>query len=99
MDAYEKKLVKQIEISSAREEGVHNEAYIKLLEIITHKGKAPTARVELDFKTATGRERKEVEVDMDADFEEITGLEIYSEIEIIEINSDLGLNISVGDSE
>ena len=99
VDAYEQKLVKQIEISSAREEGVHNEAYIKLLEIIPHKGKTPTARVELDFKTATGIERKEVEVDVNANFEEITGLEAYSEIEIMQISSDLGLNITVGDSE
>jgi len=36
---------------------------------------------------------------MDTDFEEITGLEIYSEIEILEINSDIGLNITVGDNE
>jgi len=99
VDAYEQKLVKQIEISSAQEEGVHNEAYIKLLEIKMHKGKLPTARVELDFKTASGIKRKEVEVDMDTDFEEITGLEIYSEIEILEINSDIGLNITVGDNE
>ena len=99
VDAYEQKLVKQIEISSVQEEGVHNDAYIKLLEIISHKGKVPTARVELDFKTASGRERKEVEVDMNTDFEEITGLEIYSEIEILAISSDTGLNITVGDSE
>ena len=99
VDAYEQKLVKQIEIYSVQEEGVHNDAYIKLLEIISHKGKGPTARVELDFKTASGIERKEVEVDMNADFEEITGLEIYSEIEILAISSDTGLNITVGDSE
>ena len=30
VDAYEKKLVKQIEISSAKEEGIHNNAYVKL---------------------------------------------------------------------
>jgi hypothetical protein len=84
---------------NAREEGVLNDAYIKLLEIIPHKGKVPTARVELDFKTAPGIERKEVEVDMHADFEEITGLETYSEIEILAISSASGLNITVGDSE
>ena len=99
VDAYELELVKQIEISSAQEEGVHNEAYIKLLGINMDKVKGPTAQVELDCKTADGIKRKEVEVDLDSDLEEITGLNIYSGIGIKEINSDIGLNIIVGGSE
>ena len=97
VDAYEKKLVKQIEISSAKEEGIHNNAYVKLLKIDT-SGSLPKARVELDFQTANGIERKEKTIEYDTDFEELTGLEIYSAVEVEEITTDQ-LNITTDEGE
>ena len=97
VDAYEKKLVKQIEISSAKEEGIHNNAYIKLLKIDT-SGSLPKARVELDFQTANGIEKKEKTIEYDTDFEELTGLEIYSAVEVEEITTDQ-LNITTDEGE
>ena len=51
VDAYEQKLVKQIEVASLEVEGGHNKAYIKLLSTSNKKGTF-TAKVELDIQTA-----------------------------------------------
>jgi type III restriction enzyme len=48
VDAYEKKLVKQIEVGSVEAEGSHNAVYIRLVKINLGKG-APTCDLELDI--------------------------------------------------
>ena len=47
VDAYERKLVKQIEVASATIEGAFNKAYVRLISVANSRG-AITARVELD---------------------------------------------------
>ena len=48
VDAYEQKLVKQIEVGSVQTEGANNQTYIKLIEIKLNKGSSPVARIEID---------------------------------------------------
>jgi len=47
VDAYERRLVKQIEVAGLDVEGGHNRAYLKLLSVDNKRG-APTASLELD---------------------------------------------------
>jgi type III restriction enzyme len=52
VDAYERKLVKQIEVASLEVEGGHNKAYIKLLSTSNQRGRF-SADVELDVQHGT----------------------------------------------
>ena len=61
VDAYEKKLVKQIEVGSVQTEGVNNQVYIRLIEIKISKG-YPVAKVELDIFKNGGISRKIITV-------------------------------------
>jgi len=49
VDAYERKLVKQIEVAGIEVKDEHNKAYIKLLKV-DNKKKGITAQIELDVK-------------------------------------------------
>ena len=56
VDAYERKLVKQIEVAAAAVEGGHNKPYVRLLAVSSKRGTI-TAKVELDVETVTGVQR------------------------------------------
>jgi type III restriction enzyme len=71
VDAYEKKLVKQIEVGSVQTEGVNNQAYIRLIEVKVSKG-YPVAKVELDVFSKGSISRKTVTVKQNEDLEELT---------------------------
>jgi type III restriction enzyme len=71
VDAYEKKLVKQIEVGSVQTEGVNNKAYIRLVEIKVSKG-FPVAKLELDIFSKGSISRKIVTVKQNEDLEELT---------------------------
>ncbi|WP_366182965.1 DEAD/DEAH box helicase family protein [Flavobacterium ovatum] len=71
VDAYEKKLVKQIEVGSVQTEGINNNAYIRLVEVKISKG-FPTAKVELDIFKNGSISRKSVQVRQNDDLEQIT---------------------------
>jgi type III restriction enzyme len=76
VDAYEKKLVKQIEVGSVQTEGINNNAYIRFLEIKISKG-FPEAKLELDiFKDGTIK-RRAIWVKQNNFLEEITGRAEY----------------------
>src|SRR5271157_145340 len=61
VDAYERKLVKQIEVASMEVEGGHNKAYVRFIS--ARNGKGPiTARVEVDVLEGKQVRRKEVVV-------------------------------------
>jgi type III restriction enzyme len=53
VDAYERKLVKQIEVSSIQVKDGHNKPYIKLLSV-NNKKSPITARIELDVRQRQG---------------------------------------------
>ena len=84
VDAYERKLVKQIEVASAAVEGGFNKPYVKLLSVSNKRG-VISAKVELDVQTAHSVARKEMTV-LDGDnLEMTTGREIYHDCRIGEI--------------
>ena len=72
VDAYERKLVKQIEVASLEVEGGHNKGYVKLLSASNKRGTF-SARVELDVQRGTGVSRETVTVNPGADLQQITG--------------------------
>ena len=76
IDAYEQKLVKQIEVASIQVKDDHNKAYIKLLAVDNKNGYR--ARVEVDVRQGSGTKRKAVWVKQGTDlFEDITRRSIY----------------------
>ncbi len=86
VDAYDQKLVKQIEVASATVEGGHNKPYVRLRSVNNSKGTV-TAKVELDKQTASGVRRGDVLVQEDDDLEETTGRAIYAGCRIGEIRA------------
>ncbi len=61
IDAYEQKLVKQIEVASLNVQDGHNKAYIKLLGVDNRKSPI-TAQIELDVNQAGGVKRMKKKV-------------------------------------
>ncbi len=84
VDAYERKLVKQIEVASAGVEGGHNKPYVKLLAVSNKRG-VITARVELDMQAASSVRRQEKTVQDGDDLEQTTGRAIYANCRVGEI--------------
>ncbi len=85
VDAYERKLVKQIEVASLEVEGGHNKAYLRFLSASNARG-AVTARVEIDELEGKQVRRREVPAVQDGDdLEELTGRALYRDCRIGEI--------------
>ena len=77
VDAYERKLVKQIEVASATVEGGHNRAYVRFIAPVSRGKSVIGAKVELDMATAHGVARQIVTVAPLDKLEEVTKREIY----------------------
>lgn len=84
VDAYERRLVKQIEVASATVEDAHNKPYVRLVSVSNKRGSI-SAKVELDVETATGAQRREVAVYDGDDLEQTTRRAIYRDCRIGEI--------------
>ena len=84
VDAYERKLVKQIEVASLEVEGGHNKAYLRFLSASNKRG-AITAKVEIDVQEGGKVRRKEVTVQDSDDLEDETGRAVYKDCRIGEI--------------
>ena len=78
VDAYERKLVKQIEVASLEVEGAHNKCYVKLLSTSNKKG-AFSAKVELDMQRGTSVSRETVTVQPGDDLQQITRRAVYAD--------------------
>ncbi len=89
VDAYERKLVKQIEVASATIEDAHNKPYVRLISVANRRG-AISAKVELDVETATGVQRREVTVQDGDDLEQTTKRPVYRDCRIGEIQTKKG---------
>ena len=89
VDAYERKLVKQIEVASATIEAAHNKPFVRLLSTSNKRGTI-SARVELDVATASGVKRQEVTVQDGDDLEQTGKRPIYADFRIGEINTAKG---------
>ncbi|MEP2237014.1 MAG: DEAD/DEAH box helicase family protein, partial [Maribacter sp.] len=72
VDAYDKKLVKQIEVGSIQTEGMNNQAYINLLQVRS-RGGTIDARVEVDALQGGKIKRVRKWVKQNQDLEELTG--------------------------
>ncbi len=85
VDAYERKLVKQIEVASATVEDAHNKPYVRLLSTANRRGTI-TARLELDVESA-GRVRRQEKNVMDGDdLEQTTSRAVYRDCRIGDIS-------------
>ena len=89
IDAYERKLVKQIEVASATIEAAHNKPYVHLLATSNRRGTI-SAKVELDVEEIGGVRRRQKTVQDGDDLEQTTGRAVYRDCRIGEIRVDRG---------
>jgi len=89
VDAYERKLVKQIEVASATVEDAHNRPFVRLVSVANKRGTI-SARVELDVATASGVKRQELAVSDGDDLEQVAKRPIYADFRVGEINTAKG---------
>ncbi len=89
VDAYEHKLVKQIEVAAATIENAHNKAFVRLVSVSNKRG-VISAKVELDIKTATGVKRRVMAVSDGDDLQQTTKRDLYADFRIGEINTAKG---------
>lgn len=81
VDAYERKLVKQIEVASLKIEGGHNKSYVKLLSTHNRRGYI-TAKIEIDIAQGENVRRTVMTVEDGDDLEQETGRAIYKNCRI-----------------
>lgn len=101
VDAYERKLVKQIEVASATVEDAFNRPYVRLEAVRNIRGEI-SARVEINVQGATGLRRESKVVDHGDDLEQITRSALYAnftigEISVREGNEFMGLRFPGGE--
>jgi type III restriction enzyme len=89
VDAYEQRLVKQIEVASATVEEAHNKPYVRLLKVSNKRG-VISARVEVDVQRLDGVRRMEATVQDGDNLEQTTGRAIYADCRIGEIRVEKG---------
>ncbi len=89
VDAYERKLVKQIEVAAAAVQGGHNKPYVQLVSV-SNKKREITAKLLLDVQKGTSVSRQEVTVQDGDDLEEVTGRAVYRHCRIGEIRAAKG---------
>ena len=87
VDAYERQLVKQIEVASLAVEGGHNRPYVKLLGV-GFDAKKLKAEVELDVQSKSGSIKRSVKkVSMGDDLQQVTGNALYADFLIGEVSA------------
>ena len=89
VDAYERKLVKQIEVASATVEDAYNKPYVRLLGVANKRG-VIAAKIELDVAVASGVRRQELVVQDGDDLEQTTTRAVYADVRVGEINTAKG---------
>ena len=90
VDAYQRKLVKQIEVASATVEDAHNRPYVRLISTQNRRG-IISAKVEIDVKTPSGGVRRQEVFVQDGDYlEQTTGRAVYRDCRIGEIRVEKG---------
>lgn len=82
IDAFEQKLVKQIEVANVRTTDNQNLAYIKLLKV---SKKPITATIEVDINDKGTTKRVTKTIKDNTDLYELTKRDIYSDINVLEI--------------
>lgn len=85
VDAYERKLVKQIEVAAATIEDAFNKPYVRLMEVSNKKG--ISAKVALHVQTATGAKPQVLTVNDGDDLEQLAKRAVYADFRVGEINT------------
>lgn len=88
VDAYERKLVKQIEVAAATIEDAFNKPYVRLLEVSNKKG--ISAKVEVHVRTASGAQPQVLTVNDGDDLEQLAKRAVYANFRVGEINTAKG---------
>ena len=88
VDAYERKLVKQIEVAAATVEDAFNKPYVRLLEVSNKRG--ISAKVELHVQTATGAKPQVMTVNDGDDLEQLAKRALYADFRVGEISTAKG---------
>lgn len=88
IDAYEQKLVKQIEVAGIQVQDGDNSAYVRLISTSSKNGKI-SAKIELDALSSSGAvKRKSLTVKLRSDLHALSGgRDLYQNIFVTEINS------------
>ncbi|MBY0235572.1 MAG: restriction endonuclease subunit R, partial [Burkholderiaceae bacterium] len=89
VDAYERKLVKQIEVAAATVEDAFNRPYVRLLGVTNKRGRI-SAQLELHVQEATGPKLREESVSDGDDLAQVTKRAIYADFRVGEINTAKG---------
>ena len=89
VDAYEKELVKQIEVISVMPKDSNNNPYIKLVNASSTKS-GISAKIEIDILDKGKIKRVAKTVKKGTDLEQLTGRELYEGFTIDEINCEKG---------
>ena len=90
VDAYEQKLVKQIEVAAATVHGGNNRPYVKLLAVSNKRG-VISACIEVDRENSAGVVRRDTITVQDGfDLQQETGRALYADIRIGEIRAGSG---------
>ena len=84
VDAYQRKLVKQIEVAAATVEDAHNKPYVRVVSTSNRRG-VISAMVELDVENGGRVQRTERRVQDGDDLEQTTGRAVYRDCRIGEI--------------
>ena len=87
VDAYERQLVKQIEVASLAVEGGHNRPYVKLLGV-GFEAKKLKAEVELDVQSKSGSIKRGIEkVSPGDDLQQVTSNALYADYLVGEVSA------------
>jgi len=81
VDAYDRGLVKQIEVASLEIDSGHNKPYVRLVSTHNRKGSI-TAKIEIDVQRGKNVKREILTVDDGDDLEQITNRSIYENMQI-----------------
>lgn len=81
VDAYERELVKQIEVASLEVEGGNNKPYVKLISTENKRGSI-TAKIEADVVSGGKVKRQIFSIEDGDDLEQETGRELYANFRI-----------------
>ena len=87
IDAYEQRLVKQIEVASATVEDAYNKPFLRFVTPVVRGKIVVGAKVEIDVQGPNGVRRREVVVQDGDDLEQTTGREVYRDCWIGEVRA------------
>ena len=96
LDAYNKKLVKRIEVKGVEVQNLKGQSgYVYLEDIILSKNEAPKAKVSIEIKEKSGIKRKTLVLTKGDDLKDLTGLNAYKGYNVSDITVD-GLHFTNG---